>query len=143
MINDFTDRRPRLSALIIFALFTVVPTAAMLIVDVISGGAVHMPVFIFVYALLLQTVMWLTIERPILVFMPFIMALVGFIAAEIIYTVSESSFAPGAGVGAAAYLISSVIVTVFGAEAAASVGAMICAFVIRIARKLWDAAFHK
>ena len=139
MLNYFTDRHPALSALIIAALFTVIPSAAMLFL----GGIVNMPVVIFVYALVIQVILWMTVERPILVFMPFILALVGFIVAEIIYTVSESAAAPGAGVGQTAFVVSSLIVTVFGAESAASVGAIVCYGIISLVRKIWDAIAHR
>ena len=131
MLNYYTDRHPALSALIIAALFTVIPSAAMLFL----GGFINMPVVIFVYALVIQVVLWMTVERPILVFMPFILSL--------IYTVSESAAAPGAGVGQTAFVVSSLIVTVFGAESAASVGAIVCYGIISLARKIWDAIAHR
>ena len=143
MINYFTDRHPALSAIIIAVLFTVVPSATMLAVDTATGGTVNMPVVIFLYALVIQVILWMNVERPILVFMPFIISLIGFIVAELIYTVSESTALPGAGADPVTYVASSVIVTVFGAESAASVGAIICYGIILLGRKIWESVFKR
>ena len=99
MITEFTDRRPALSALLIVLLFTLVPGAVMLLATLLTGGRSNAAEIIFVYALILQFILWLKVERPILILLPFIMALLGIIASEVVYTVSESARAIGEGPG--------------------------------------------
>ena len=136
MITEFTDRRPALSAVMIALLFTLVPGAFMLITDLASGGTWNSPVIVFVYALVLQLILWLTVESPALIMLPFVMALLGFIASEIVYTVSLGMTPVGQGPGILAFLFSSAVVTLFGAEASGSVGGLLLYAVIVIARKL-------
>ena len=136
MITEFTDRRPALSAVIIVLLFTLVPGALMLLTDIVSGGAWNPTAIVFVYAMILQLILWLTVERPILIMLPFIMALLGLVASEIVYTVSESMTPIGQGPGAPALLFSSAAVILFGAEAPGSVGGLLIYAVIVIVRKL-------
>ena len=136
MITEFTDRRPALSAVMIALLFTLVPGAFMLITDLASGGTWNSPVIVFVYALVLQLILWLTVESPALIMLPFVMALLGFIASEIGYTVSLGMAPVGQGPGILAFLCSSAVVTLFGAEASGSVGGLLLYAVIVIARKL-------
>ena len=140
MITEFTDRRPTLSAVIIALLFTLVPGVFMLVTDIISGGAWNPMAAVFVYALILQLILWLTVERPILIMLPFIMALLGFIASEIVYTVSESMAPIGRGPSAPAFLFSSSMVALFGAEAPGSIGGLLIYAVIVIVRKLRELA---
>ena len=138
MITDFADRRPALSAWIIAALFTVLPTIFVLLVDRLSGGEVNTALICLFYALAVQLVLWLTVRRPILVALPFLIMLVGFIVSEIVYTVSMSMYAPGAGVGRFAFSLSSLVVTIFGAEA---VGVIVAPFVfglICLVKKIWE-----
>ena len=97
MITEFTDHRPTLSAVIIVLLFTLVPGAFMLVTDIVSGGTWNSAAAVFVYALILQLILWLTVESPILIMLPFIMALLGFIISEIVYTVSLSMAPIGQG----------------------------------------------
>ena len=136
MITEFTDRRPTLSAVIIILLFTLVPGAFMLITDIVSGGTWNSATTVFVYALILQLILWLTVERPILIMLPFIMALLGLIVSEIFYTVSESMAPIGQGPSDPALLFYSAAVTLFGAEAPGSIGGLLIYAVIVIVRKL-------
>ena len=136
MITEFTDRRPNLSAVIIVLLFTLVPGAFMLITNIVSGGTWNSTTAVFVYALILQLILWLTVERPILIMLPFIMALLGLIVSEIVYTVSESMAPIGQGPSAIVLLFSSAVVTLFGAEAPGSIGGLLIYAVIAIVRKL-------
>ena len=140
MITEFTDRRPTLSTVIIILLFTLVPGAFMLITGIVSGGTWNSAAVVFVYALILQLILWLTVERPILIMLPFIMALLGFIASEIVYTVSLSMAPIGQGPSTLAFLFSSAVVTLFGAEASGSIGGLIVYAVIVIVRKLRELA---
>ena len=140
MITEFTDRRPTLSAVIIVLLFTLVPGAFMLITDIISGGTWNSATFIFVYALVIQLILWLTVERPILIMLPFIMALLGLIISEIVYTVSLSMAPVGRGPSALALFFSSAVVTLFGAEAPGSIGGLLIYAVIVVIRKLRELA---
>lgn len=126
MITDFADRRPALSAWIIAALFTVIPAGFVFLVDWLSGGEVNTALICLFYALAVQLALWLTVRRPILVVLPFLIMLVGFIVSEIVYTVALSMRAPGAVVSSFAYYFSSAIVSVFGAEA---VGVIVAPFV--------------
>ena len=136
MITEFTDRRPALSALIIALLFTLVPGTFMFAVKSVTGSGGDAASAIFLYALVLQLILWLKVERPILIVMPFIMALIGFIVSEVVYTVSMSANPIGAGPSPFAFLFSSALVTLFGAEAAANVGGLLLYALIVIFRKL-------
>ena len=140
MITEFTDRRPALSTVIIVLLFTLVPGAFMLVAGIASGGAWNGANIVFVYALILQLILWLTVERPILIMLPFIMALLGLIVSEVVYTVSESMYPIGQGPGVLALLFSSAAVTLFGAEAPGSIGGLLAYAVIVIVRKLRELA---
>ena len=140
MITEFTDRRPAISAVIIVLLFTLVPGAFMLITDIVSGGTWNSTTAVFVYALILQLILWLTVERPILIMLPFIMALLGFIVSEIVYTISEGMAPIGQGPGALVFLFSSAVVTLFGAEAPGSIGGLLAYAVVVIFRKLPELA---
>lgn len=136
MITEFTDRRPTLSAVIIVLLFTLVPGAFMLITDTVSGGTWNSAAIVFVCALILQLILLLTVERPILIMLPFIMALLGLIVSEIVYTVSLSMAPIGQGPSTHAFLFSSAVVALAGAEASASIGGLMVYAVIVIVRKL-------
>ena len=136
MITEFTDRRPALSAVMIVLLFTLVPGVFMLIADIVSGGTWNSATVVFVYALILQLILWLTVERPILIMLPFIMALLGFIVSEVVYTISEGMAPIGRGPSAPVFLFSSAVVTLFGAEAPGSIGGLLAYAVIVIVRKL-------
>ena len=136
MITEFTDRRPALSAVIIVLLFTLVPGAFMLMADVVSGGAWNSAAIVFAYALVLQLILWLTVERPILIMLPFIMALLGFIVSEVVYTVSEGMAPIGQGPSFPVFLFSSAVVTLFGAVGPGSVGGLLAYAVVVIVRKL-------
>lgn len=138
MITEFTDRRPTLSAVIIVLLFTLIPGAFMLITDIVSGGTWNSAAIVFIYALILQLILWLTVERPILIMLPFIMALLGFIVSEIVYTVSESMAPIGQGPSAPVLLLSSGVIALFGAEVPGSIGGLLVYAVIVIVRKLWE-----
>ena len=140
MMTEFTDRRPALSAVIIVLLFTLVPGAFMLITDIVSGGTWNSTTAVFVYALILQLILWLRVERPILIMLPFVMALLGLIVGEVVYTVSESMAPVGRGPGTLAFLFSSAAVTLFGAEAPGSIGGLLAYAVIVIVRKLRELA---
>ena len=136
MITEFTDRRPALSAVIIVLLFTLVPGAFMLITDIVSGGTWNSATTVFVYALILQLILWLTVERPILIMLPFIMALIGFIVSETVYTISMSAAPIGAGPSPLAYLFSAAVVSLFGAVASGNVGGLLLYALIVILRKV-------
>ena len=140
MITEFTDRRPALSAVMIVLLFTLVPGAFMLITDIVSGGTWNAAAIVFAYALILQLILWLTVERPILIMLPFIMALLGFIVSEIVYTVSESMAPIGQGPSALVLLFSSAAINLFGTEAPGSIGGLLAYAVIVIVRKLRELA---
>ena len=138
MIKEFTDRRPALSAGLIVALFTLVPGCVMLLAALLSGGRENAAGFVLGYALLLQTLLWLKVERPILNLIPFLMSLLGLIVSEIVYTVSAGMRPVGTGPGTLAMLFSTAAVTLFGAEAAGSVGGLLLYVVISILKKLWE-----
>lgn len=136
MITDFTDRHPALSAVLITLLFTVVPGAFMLIAEYVFHGGESSAKMVFIYALVLQVVLWLKVERPVLILLPFILALLGFIVSEVVYTVSLSSAPIGAGPSPLAFLFSSALVILFGAEGAGNVGGLLAYGIIVIARKV-------
>ena len=142
MIKEFTDRRPALSALLVVALFTVVPGGVMCLAAALSGGRENAAGFVLVYTLLLQTLLWLKVERPILNLIPFVMSLLGLIVSEIVYTVSLSMTPVGVGPDAMAMLFSAGLVTLFGAEAAGSVGGMILYVGLAVLKKLWELIFR-
>lgn len=141
-MREFADWHPRLSALIIAVLYTVVPGVFMLVADTLSGGRINTALIVVIYAFAVQLVLWLKIERPALIILPFGMILVGFVACEIIYTVAMSAVAPGETPSLLAMLFSSAIVTVFGAEAAGVIGALLCYGIIVIVRKVWQMITH-
>ena len=143
MINEFTDRRPALSAVLIVLLFTLVPGAVMLLATLLTGGRSNAAEIIFVYALILQLILWLKVERPILIMLPFIMALLGFIVSEIVYTVSEGMAPIGQGPSVLAFLFSSAVVTLFGHAAAGSIGGLLLYAVIVILRKLREFIIYR
>lgn len=126
MITDFADRHPAVTAWIIAALFTVLPASFMFLVDWLSDGEVNTALICLFYAFAVQLVLWLTVRRPILVVMPFLIIVIGFVVSEILYTVAISMQTPGAGVGRVVLSLCSAIVTVFGAEA---VGVLVAPFV--------------
>lgn len=143
MITEFTDRRPTLSAVLIILLFTVVPGALLLLGEQIPGMGEYSAKLVFVYALVLQLILWLKVERTILIMIPFILALIGFIISEIVYTVSMSSAPIGAGPSPFAFLFSSALVIIFGIDAAASVGGLLVYALIVIARKLREVIIYR
>ena len=136
MINEFTDRRPALSAVLIALLFSLVPGIFMFIVKAITGSGGDAAMIIFVYALVLQLILWLKVERPILIMLPFIMALLAFVVSEIVYTISESAAPIGQGPSPFAFFFASALVTLFGTIAAASIGGLLLYAVIVIFRKV-------
>lgn len=143
MITEFTDRRPTLSAVMIVLLFTLVPGAFMLITDIVSGGTWNSAAIVFVYALILQLILCLAVERPILTILPFILALLGLIVSEIVYTVSLSMAPIGQGPSALTFLFSSAVVAIFGAEASGSIGGLMIYVVIVIVRKLRELVAYR
>ena len=136
MITEFTDRRPALSAALIVALFAVIPGVFMLLGEFALAGKINAPGLVFFYILVLQLILWLKVERPILIMLPFIMALIAFIVSEIVYTVSMSAAPIGQGPSYFAFLFSSVLVTLFGAEAAGNVGGLLLYAILLIGRKI-------
>lgn len=136
MITEFTDRRPTLSAVLITFLFTVVPGAFLLIAERLPGLGENAAKVVFVYALVLQVILWLKVERPILNVIPLILSLLGFIISEVVYTVSMSAAPIGKGPSPLVYVFSTALVTLFGIVSAASVGGLLAYGVIVIAKKL-------
>lgn len=133
MIDDFTDRHPKLSGVIIVILFTLVPAAFFIITNVAFPGGLNTAKLLIVYALLLQAVLSLKVERMSLVILPFILMIFAVFLCEAIYLVSVGLKPPGAGPDAVAYMFSSVIAAVFGPEMIGIVVALIgCAFISAI-----------
>ena len=143
MIAEFAERRPALSTLLVVVLFTLVPGAFMLIAALVSGGTFNSAGVVFVYALILQLILWLKVERPILIMLPFIMSLLAFIASEIVYTVSESAAPIGQGPSPLVFFLSSALVTLFGTIAAASVGGLLIYAAIVIFRKIRELIIYR
>lgn len=143
MITEFTDRRPTLSAVLIALLFTVAPGAFLLLGEQVPGMGEYSAKLVFVYTLVLQLILWLKVERTILIMLPFILSLIGFIISEIVYTVSMGMAPIGAGPSPLAYVFSSALVTVFGIDAAASVGGLLAYGIIVIARKLREVIIYR
>lgn len=143
MITEFSDRNPRLSGVIIAALFTIIPGIFMFIVDFLSGGELNTALILFLYAVALQLVLCFCVERPILVMLPFLTMLIGFIACEIIYTLSMGMRAPGVGPGKFAAFVSSAIVIVFGCESAGIIAALMGHVIISFIRKVCDAIIYR
>lgn len=138
MITEFTDRHPTLSAVLIVLLYTVVPGAFMLIVQQMPEIGENSAKIAFVYALVLQVILLFKVDRPILAMLPFILALIGFIVSEIVYTLSMSIAPIGAGPSPLAFLFSSVLVILFGIVAIASVGGLLAYGVIVVVKKVWE-----
>lgn len=143
MITEFTNRRPTLSAVLIVLLFTVVPGAFMLLAQQVPGIGESSAKIAFVYALVLQLILLFKVERPILIALPFILALLGFIISEIVYTVSMSAAPIGAGPSPLAFLFSSALVILFGIVAAASIGGLLAYGVIVSFKKLREIVAYR
>ena len=138
MIRDYTDRCPGSSAGIIFLLFAVLPALLLIPTQILFPGpfsdlAVR---FISIYAFVLQLLLLLHVERPILVMQPFLMGLAGLILSEILYTVSESAYETGMGPSGLMYLISSALVIIFGSELGSILAALPAYWLILAVRKL-------
>lgn len=138
MIRSFTNRRPGLSALLIAVGLFPLPAFFMILDDFVLRGALHAAAVFFYLSIAVQTVFFLTVERPVLVAEPFIIGLIGLCAGEILYAVSESAAGPGAGPSVLAYFTSSYLIAVCGGNAAAAVGALILYFFIFIGRKIHE-----
>lgn len=143
VLHEFADRHPTLSAVIVAALFTVVPGALMFLMKALSGSGGNAGTILFLYALALELFLCLKMEHPILFMLPFAIVLIGFIVCEVVYTVSESMNPPGVGPSALVFLLSSAVVTLFGAEAAGIVGGLLAWPVISLLRKIWDAIVYR
>ncbi len=139
MIRDFSEFHPVLSALIVAALFSVVPGAFLLVLDILAGGAFNdlAMKILFVYFFVLELLLCFQVERPILWLLPFVMSLLGCIACEIIYTLSMGLQSPGMGPGPLGFIFSSALIILFGCEAAAVVGALFCYGLIAVIRSLF------
>lgn len=138
MIRDFTDRRPGLSAIYIAAGLFLIPAPLLFLDNIILGGILHVAAILFYLSLIVQTVMFFTVERPILIGEPFIIGLVGLCAGEIMYAIGRSVVAPDATVSPVTYFISSYLIAVCGANASAAIGALIIYIFICIVRKIVD-----
>ena len=136
MINDFTDRNPRLSGVIIVVLFTLVPTLFFIITNIVFRGELNTAKILIVYALLLQAVLSIKVERMSLVILPFIVMIFAVFLCEAIYLVSVGLKPPGAGPDAVAYMFSSVIAAVFGPEMIGIVTALIGGAIISVIKEL-------
>ena len=143
MLAEFADRNPRLSALIIALLYTVVPALFMLIADILSGGRINTPIIVVIYAFAIQLIMWFKLERPILIMLPFGMILIGFVVCELAYTIARGAVSPGTPPSALAVYFSSAIVTVFGAEVVGVIGALLCYGIIVTVRKFCQILLHR
>lgn len=139
-IRDFTDWHPVPSGIIIALLFTVVPGVFMLAADIISGGAFNSALVVVIYAFALQFILWLYVERMSLVWEPFAILLIGFVIAEVIYTVSIGSSDPTSAFCLMCSLISTAIIDVLGAEAGGIVGALLVYLIFIGIRKLVNTA---
>lgn len=138
MIRSFTDRRPGLSGVLIVAVLFVLPVCLMVVDDFILMGALHVAAVFFYFSIAAQTVLFMTVERPVLAAEPFVLGLIGLCVGEILYAVSESAVGPGAGPGVLAYFTSSYLIAVCGGNAAAAVGALILYFLILAGRKIYE-----
>ena len=135
MIRDFTNRRPAVSGLLIAALLFLLPALFMILDDFVLNGRLHAAAVFFYFSIAAQTVLFLKVERPILAAEPAVLGLVGLCAGEILYAVSESAAAPGAGPDILSYFASSYLIAICGGNAAAAVGALILNFFLLIGRK--------
>ena len=136
MITEFTNRRPVLSTVLVVLLFTLVPWAYMVGASIATGGASSGTGVVFIYALILQFIMWLKVERPILIVLPFIMSLIGLIVSEIAYAVGRGIVPIGMGPSLPIRVLASEVVGLSGHVAAASIGALILYSIIVIFKKL-------
>lgn len=143
MITEFTDRRPGLSGLIIALLVTVAPGLFLLASSLLSGGRFNADRAVLIYTFALQVLLWLKVERPILVMLPFMIALLGFVAVEILYTVAAGLRPPGMGPGMPIALLSGVLVQVFGIDAICFIAGMVAYGLIRLVKKLWELAVRR
>ena len=143
MITEFTDRRPALSAVLIVLLFTVVPGAFLLVGERLPGIGENAGNIVFVYMLILQVILWMKVERPILNVLPLILSFIGFIISEIVYTVSMGMAPIGVGPSPLVYVFSAALVTLFGIVAAASIGGLLLYGVIAIVKTVWENVIYR
>lgn len=143
MIADFAYRHPVLSGWLIALLFTVAPVLLVVLFNILFAGMINGAAVIVIYAAAVQLFLCLKIERPILAALPFILSLIGLIVCEIVYTLYMGSNAPGFGPSAIIYFISSVLVIVFGGNAAGIIGGFLLSLLIAGVRKLWDFIAHR
>ncbi len=135
MIREFTNRRPAVSGLLIAAILFLLPAPFLILDDFVLNGRLHAASIFFYCSIAAQTALFLKVERPILAAEPFLLGLVGLCAGEILYAVSESAAAPGAGPDILSYFASSYLIAVCGGNAAGAVGALILCFFLFIGRK--------
>ncbi len=138
MIRSFTDRRPGLSAALIAVFFFLIPGALMFADDMLFGGRLNIAAVFFYLSIAAQVTMFIHVERPVLTAEPFIIGLIGLCAGEILYALSESAAAPGAGPGLWAYLTASYLIAVCGGNAAGAVGAGILYVLFLAGRGVWE-----
>lgn len=136
MITDFTDRRPVLSGVLITMLFTLIPAVFVIAEPLIPWVELNTAAVLIVYAIVLQSVLSLNVERMSLVMLPFAIMLVAVIVCELIFLISVGFNPPGADPDAFMYMFSSVIVMIFGPEMVGVASALIVCSVISIIREL-------
>ena len=85
MIKDFVDRHTALSTVLIVLFTSAVPGALTYCNTMLFGGTFPIARVIFALVFILDVIIWLTVERPILAVLPFLVGLFGVVACEMFY----------------------------------------------------------
>lgn len=136
MIDDFTDRRPVLSGVLIALLFTLVPAVFIIIEAILPWVELNTAAILIVYAIVIQGILSLKVERMSLVMLPFVITVIAVLICELVYFISAGLHPPAEGPGEIAYMFSSVLVAVFGPEAVGVVISLLVCSLISTVREL-------
>lgn len=137
-VREITDRRPVLSGWVIVLLYTVLPLAVMVLCKMVAGDAFNIELIVLIYAFILQLILWRSVERFILVMLPFILMLLGLILGEIGATIAQGLPQTYELGGALGYLAASALIDLCGTEVCGILGALLVNALINLARFIWE-----
>lgn len=137
-VREITDRRPVLSGWVIALLYTVLPLAVMVLCKLAAGDAFNIELIVLIYAFVLQLILWRSVERFILVMLPFILMLLGLILGEIGATIAQGLPQAYELGGALGYLTASTLIDLCGTEVCGILGALLVNVLIGLGRFIWE-----
>lgn len=133
MLTDISNRHPRIFGLVTVLAMVFVPAIFMLLAKAIFGDDFPSEKLIFAVSFALELILCFTIERFILLVIPFIVTLFGVIGCEMIYLAALVSASSSVN-PSVEYSLLSMGVAVFGPEFVGIVAALIVYAVIEIIR---------